>query len=230
MKKFSLIELLVVVAIIGILASLLLPVLSKARKTAKLAVCKSQQKQISTTIFLYADDNEDYIVPAPAGINHLTWDDQLSTYDQRNLSSAVIAGTQGIDESDMTSSNIYLCPSDNLASAAAGKARRTYSFNNGAHLGTDDWGLNFNNPDPLKLNEVNSPVNCLMLSEWSNSGSYLGKTWYSVLGQTGDIDTGMTTPHDSSQKFNVLYVDGHVDNRFRYQLQANVYEAFKNNQ
>ena len=46
MKKFSLIEVLVVVAIIGIIASLLLPSLSTARKAAKQAVCKSNQKKL----------------------------------------------------------------------------------------------------------------------------------------------------------------------------------------
>ncbi|MDD7985635.1 type II secretion system protein [Lentisphaera marina] len=231
MKKFTLIELLVVIAIIGILASLLLPVLGKARKTAKLGVCKSQLKQIGATTYMYADDNNDFIPPAPAGVTNLSWDDQLATYDQRNLSDAVIAGTQGISTTDMSDSNIYLCPSDEISSSDATKVRRSYSFNNGAHLGTDDWGLNrnFNNPDPFKFNEVNSPADCLMTSEWSHAGSYLGKTWYSVIGKTSDIDTDMTSPHEDT-KFNVLYVDGHVDTRLKYHLQANTYQIFMNKQ
>ena len=40
MKKFTLIEVLVVVAIIGIVASLLAPTLGNARKEARATVCK----------------------------------------------------------------------------------------------------------------------------------------------------------------------------------------------
>lgn len=46
MKKFTLIELLIVVAIIGILVSLLLPSLKKARNATKSVVCKSNQKNM----------------------------------------------------------------------------------------------------------------------------------------------------------------------------------------
>ncbi|MCM8536234.1 MAG: prepilin-type N-terminal cleavage/methylation domain-containing protein [Lentisphaeraceae bacterium] len=62
MKKFSLIELLVVVAIIGILASLLLPSLAKAREVAKFKVCMSNQRQISVAANLYATEFDGLMV------------------------------------------------------------------------------------------------------------------------------------------------------------------------
>jgi len=55
-KKFTLIELLIVVAIIGILASMLLPSLSKARKSARAAVCKSNQKNMYQGYYMHSED------------------------------------------------------------------------------------------------------------------------------------------------------------------------------
>lgn len=52
-QKFTFIELLVVVAIIGILASLLLPSLSKARSASFRAVCGSNEKQIGIALAIY---------------------------------------------------------------------------------------------------------------------------------------------------------------------------------
>ena len=58
-KRFTLIELIIVVAIIGILASMLLPALQKARYSARLKVCVSNQRQIGQGLYMYADDNND---------------------------------------------------------------------------------------------------------------------------------------------------------------------------
>lgn len=60
---FTLIELLIVVVIIGILVTLLLPSLSRAREAARIAVCLSNQSQFYRASIHYSTKNNRYFAP-----------------------------------------------------------------------------------------------------------------------------------------------------------------------
>jgi prepilin-type N-terminal cleavage/methylation domain-containing protein len=67
-KGFTLIELLVVIAIIALLMGILMPALSRARKQAWQAVCRSNLRQIGAAAVLYAEDNEQTVPRGAQGI------------------------------------------------------------------------------------------------------------------------------------------------------------------
>ena len=102
-KNFTLVELLVVVAIIGILVSILLPSLDKAREKTRSAVCKSNLKQIGVAALMWSSDNNDKTLAAAWHINNPAW-----TWHHTSLTP--YTGTDRT-ETQTTLSGLYHCPS-----------------------------------------------------------------------------------------------------------------------
>ena len=79
-KNFTLIELLITIAMITILAGMLLPALNAARKKGKAVSCIANQKQIGLNIAMYSHDWNDCFF--------LYWQDASSVFSMRGDSSA----------------------------------------------------------------------------------------------------------------------------------------------
>jgi len=83
-RFFTLVELLVVIAVISILAALLLPALSRAKESARKIACVGQLKQIGFAMLVYAADNDEFMVPTSSAENR-TWFYRFAPYLNVNL-------------------------------------------------------------------------------------------------------------------------------------------------
>jgi prepilin-type N-terminal cleavage/methylation domain-containing protein len=122
---FTLIELLVVIAVISTLAALLLPVLSRAKESAKGAACMSNLRQVGIALQLYVQENNN----------------RLPVMRDRSLSSTNnppdAASTNQLPSPDQVLSNhlgnvrVLRCPSDPKWFEATGSSYTWNSLLNG---------------------------------------------------------------------------------------------------
>ncbi|MCX8053375.1 MAG: type II secretion system GspH family protein [Armatimonadetes bacterium] len=72
-RGYTLVELLVVVAIIAMLSAMILPVLLQSREVARMRVCASNLQQLGNAIMRYMDDYDGYGLPPPPASFRNPW-------------------------------------------------------------------------------------------------------------------------------------------------------------
>lgn len=163
-KQFTLIEMLVVIAIISILASLLMPSLISAQHTARRMMCMNNLKNMSVAIGSYGTDYGQHWFPPPVGPGRnyrVTWEIRILPYYgvQVNLPANLLAhpadygpGVELPVSVAPAGMKMFTCPFDGF-SGNGGRARRSYQANNGGESRWED-GTSRTNFEAYKINRL----------------------------------------------------------------------------
>lgn len=115
--RFTLLELLIVIAVIAILTGLLLPALHSARAAAKKINCTSNLKQVGIAAAQYGEAFDDYVAPPmEVGVSGRDWNQSLYywdfSYGTRFMNAALQVSESGFREASGPSWKPFHCPED----------------------------------------------------------------------------------------------------------------------
>jgi prepilin-type N-terminal cleavage/methylation domain-containing protein len=200
---FTLLELLVVLAVIASLTALLFPVLTNARKKVKRAACMSNVKQINLGLRMYSDDSSDRAPRTPGTTNSpgLNWTGYKT----------LMKSYVGLNGASSSQDKLFACPADTFYYDLASNFQRvskglheqpqdylSYAFNGGnARTNSNAPGI-----AGRVLSSIVNPTKTVLIAE---SPAFTPYSWHQPKPPTPN---GAPMFDDAMNM--VSFVDGHV--------------------
>lgn len=195
-KTFTLLELLVVISIIAILATILLPSLNKAREKSKQVVCMSNLSQLGKGVQTFSVDNSNDlpVLQTQTTGKRIHYKRQIFPYfhggEKLSDNSLDLRMTEGV----------FKCPS-------AEKDKEFADFRRGGLVWNSALGNNLDNVK--KFTKIDNPVETIMMADASDS---VNEYWYLTLKHHWNLASG--TEWVSQRHYNglnILWSDMHVN-------------------
>jgi prepilin-type N-terminal cleavage/methylation domain-containing protein/prepilin-type processing-associated H-X9-DG protein len=225
-KAFTLVEMLVVMAIIALLMGILMPALCSARSQCKAIVCRSNLRQLVLANTGYAMENDDFYVPAAEDI--LEQNGGLHRWHGvRKNSNEPFDPLKGPLVSYLADGKVKECPervkfikADNWDGSYE-KGCGGYGYN-ATYLGSRHWqagiGWEWADKKTTRISEVRSPSQTLMFADCAmskNQGSYIETSfaWQPFIvygGMQMNMFMSATIHFRHRDRANIGWVDGHI--------------------
>ena len=207
-KAFSLVEIIVVLAILAILLTFLMPGLGKARAQARMVQCASQMHQIGIATQMYLSDNENYYSPKKyqGGVYY-----RGEGFKERPKSAYLYgdASYKGwyafnvyLDYQYLNNTDTFMCPSSSRSGEAAFTRDMTFNWEicNEANGGTVYGRTRDGSKSYLKSLHIKNPSELILTTDTNAS-------WLKV---TGGLDTaGWIDVRHQGKRLNHVWADGH---------------------
>lgn len=216
---FTLIELLVVISIISLLISIMLPALGAARDAANAMVCLNSQRQIGLSMFNYAADSKDYLVPARTRSDYNSLPAAPNNSDGKFMWPAMLKHLKYLPGGQATDSptwSVFFCNS-----SPNPRGSGTYD-SPGWYTYYISYGYNWNQIGsshgimteyekwytPARQLDIVTPGKKLLLVDTIDSGS--GNRGYNRVSQSnGASEPGRPDPRHRGTA-NIVWIDGHA--------------------
>jgi prepilin-type N-terminal cleavage/methylation domain-containing protein/prepilin-type processing-associated H-X9-DG protein len=224
---FTLVELLVTIAVLAVLASLILPALASAKAKAQGMMCMNNHRQLSLACMIYTGDSQDAL-PYNAGSDDIkrwvakgsfvNWTSSIMSWElDPDNTNQVLLTEGGLGPYVHRVASVYHCPADRVVSdiqAEAGWRARVRSISMNAMTGNagsySQTGSNTNNPGYRQFflqSQIPNPVDVFVFIEEHpdsiNDGYFLNKP------DSGEWIDLPASNHNGTA--NLTYADGHAE-------------------
>jgi prepilin-type N-terminal cleavage/methylation domain-containing protein/prepilin-type processing-associated H-X9-DG protein len=197
---FTLVELLIVIAIIAILSSLLLPALKKAKEQAKTISCSQNLKQIGVLTGIYCGDYNG-CSPSPRNDNNLSMG--MGRYWPGRLVEQKLVFSY---EEWRNNHTLFWCPSDSVGAEDG----VTNCLSGYLSVCVDLYKSNYANWDGVRLSSIKDPSGLGLVVDGWDLWNQPARMLVDLTGG-GDIYKVVRIRHD--RKANILYSDFHVETK-----------------